>query len=115
MPKAHALNMETVFVNGHPKPLDKTRLANVVFENMHKAGGYQAGIETAYVEGHPKPLVKTRLTNFVFENLHEAGGAGRRGVYEGGARGDTTRIRTPAAPTSRTPWREKDAGARRQR
>ena len=70
---------------------------------MHKAGGYQAGIETAYVEGHPKPLVKTRLANFVFENLHEAGGAGRRGVYEGGARGDTTRIRTPAAPTSRTP------------
>ena len=76
MPKAHALNMETVFVNRHPKPLDKTRLANFVFENMHKAGGYQAGIETAYVEGHPKPLVKTRLANFVFENLHEAGGAG---------------------------------------
>ena len=87
MPKAHKLNMETVFVNGHPKPLDKTRLANVVFENMHKAGGYQAGIETAYVEGHPKPLVKTRLANFVFENLHEAGGAGRWGVYEGGGVG----------------------------
>ena len=62
-------------MNGHPKPLDKTRLANFVFENMHKAGGYQAGIETAYVEGHPKPLVKTRLANFVFENAARGVGA----------------------------------------
>ena len=39
MPKAHALDIETVFMNGHPKPLDKTRLANVIFESMHEAGG----------------------------------------------------------------------------
>ena len=162
MPKAHKLNMETVFVNGHPKPLDKTRLANFVFVNGHPLNVltkaltldlvktvYQpliylladprlanapdfstvvplTGSDRSAPQPHPisklhsqhlsddrhkdvvnKALVKTRLANFVFENghplcrgMHEAGGTGRQGVYEGGARGVTTRIRTPATPAA---------------